>query len=36
MLDIESKVDLSALSDGFYLLRLYSKSNEKTYKIMKK
>ncbi|WP_298238011.1 T9SS type A sorting domain-containing protein [uncultured Algibacter sp.] len=36
ILDIESKVDLSALSDGFYMIRLYSQSNAKTYKIMKK
>jgi hypothetical protein len=35
ILDIESKVNLSALSHGFYMIRLYSGSSSKTFKIFK-
>lgn len=36
IMNIENKVNLSKLSHGFYMIRLYSESNNKTYKIMKK
>lgn len=36
ILDIESKVDLSGLSHGFYMIRLYTEFSSKTFKILKK